>query len=72
MGSKENIEQLLHDIMDFKTKLEIYIELIKDAKDGHLKGCVTGDTASDVVDTCRCHYQLNIYPKKLLKEIIFR
>lgn len=54
-----------------EVKLKTYFELISGAKNGHIKGCKPVDgTLEDVVDTCRCHFQLHVYPKKLLKEII--
>ncbi len=51
-------------------KINEYFSLIKDSKDEHLEECMIYSSEGDVVDTCRCHYYIHIYPKKLITEII--
>lgn len=51
-------------------EIEAYFMTVNESENGHIKGCNPSDgISSDVVDTCRCHFQLHVYPKKLMKEI---
>lgn len=51
-------------------KLKLYLESIDGATNGHLSACKPNDKLhTDTTDTCRCNYQLNIYPNQLMKDL---
>lgn len=62
-------DSLVHKQKYFQSKFDCYFSIINQTRDGHLLRCQQ-EKSGDVVNTCRCYYQLHILPNKLLIDLI--